>query len=127
MLPQWGCPLQLQVRIMTENLMVGSRLKHTHDSGILPPDQREHFSVREIPSTTGQRAVSPINTGHILGEGAAIFTYMTQTMLTALEQQMALSGKAQKPKGSLTSNVLTPRQLSGSSDIGKIQNCTPDC
>ena len=40
-------------------------------------------------------------------------------MLTALDQQMALSGEAQKPKGSLTSNVLTPRQLSGSSNIGK--------
>ena len=33
---------------------------------------------------------------------------MTETMLTALDQQMALSGEAQKPKGSLTSNVLTP-------------------
>ena len=32
---------------------------------------------------------------------------------------MALLGEAQKPKGSLTSNVLTPRQLSGSSNIGK--------
>ena len=42
---------------------------------------------------------------------------MTQTMLTALDQQMALSGEAQKPEGSLTSNVLTPRQLSGSSNV----------
>ena len=32
---------------------------------------------------------------------------MTETMLTALDQQMTLSGEAQKPKGSLTSNVLT--------------------
>ena len=44
---------------------------------------------------------------------------MTETMLSTLDQQMALSGEAQKPEGSLTSNVLTPRQLSGSSNVGK--------
>ena len=44
---------------------------------------------------------------------------MTETMLTALDQQMALSGEAQKPEGSLTSNVLTPGQISGSSNIGE--------
>ena len=44
---------------------------------------------------------------------------MTETMFTALDQQMALLGEAKKPKGPLTSNVLTPRQLSGSSNIGK--------
>ena len=68
---------------------------------------------------TGQRVVSPVNNQHILGKGPTIFTDMTETMLTALDQQMALSGEAQKPEGSLTSNVLTPRQLSGSSNIGK--------
>ena len=52
--------------------------------------------------------MSPVSTGHILGEGAVIFTEITETMLTALDQQMALSGKAQKPEGSLTGNVLTP-------------------
>ena len=86
---------------MTENLMVGAIPKHTPDSGHLPPNQREHVSVREVPSTTGHRVVSPVSTGHILGEGAAIFTDMTETMLTALNQPMALSGEAQKPKGSL--------------------------
>ena len=44
---------------------------------------------------------------------------MTETVLITLDQQMALSGEAQKPEGSLTNNVLTARQLSGSSDIGK--------
>ena len=44
---------------------------------------------------------------------------MTETMLTALDQQVALSGKAQRPKGSLTDNVLTPRQIAGSSHIGE--------
>ena len=61
--------------------------------------------------------MSPVSTGHILGEGAAIFTDMTETMLTALDQQMALSGEAQKPEGSLTSNILTSRQITGSSNI----------
>ena len=91
---------------MTENLMIGARPKHTPDSGHPPPNQRGLVSVRESPSTTEHRVVSPKSTGHILGEGAAIFTDMTATMLTALDQQMALSGKAQKLKGSLTSNIL---------------------
>ena len=61
--------------------------------------------------------MSPVSTGHILGVGAAIFTDMTETMLTALDQQMALSGKAQKPKGSLASNIPTPRQIFGSNNM----------
>ena len=61
--------------------------------------------------------MSPVSTGHILGEGTVIFTHITEAMLTALDQQMALSGKAQKPKGSLTSNILTPRQIFGSNNM----------
>ena len=99
---------------MTENLMVGMRPKYTPDN-----EQRDHVFVEEVPSTTGQRIVSPVNNQHVLGEGAAIFTDMTETVLTTLDQQMALSGDAQKPKGSLTGNVLTSRQLPGSSDIVK--------
>ena len=114
-----GMPPMIASEDMTENLMVGARPKHTPNSGHLPPDQRECVSVGKVPSTTGQRIVSPVNTQHILKEGAAIFTDMTETVLTALDQQMALSGEAQKPEGSLTSNVLTPRQLPGSSDSGK--------
>ena len=49
--------------------------------------------------------------GHILGEGAAIFTDMTETMLTALDKQLALSDMAQKPEGSSSSKFLTPRQI----------------
>ena len=63
---------------MTENLMVGTRPKHTPDNRHLPPNQRGHVSVREIPSTTEHRIVSPMSTGHILGEGAGIFTDMTR-------------------------------------------------
>ena len=117
--PSMGMPSTITSEDMAENLIVGARPKHTPDSGQPPPDQRKHVSIGEVPSTTGQRAVSPVNNQYILGEGAVIFTDMKETKLTALDQQMALSGEAQKPKGSLTSNVLTPRQLSGSSNIGK--------
>ena len=65
--------------------------------------------------------MSLVSTGHIIGEGAAIFTDMTETMLTALDQQMALSSEAQKPEGSLTDNVLTPGQKVGSSNIGEFK------
>ena len=37
------------------------------------------------PSVMGHRVVSPISSGHIIGEGAAIFMDMTETMLTALD------------------------------------------
>ena len=46
---------------------------------------------------------------------------MTETMLTALDQQMALSSEAQKPEGSLTNNVLTSGQIIGSSKVGEFQ------
>ena len=55
--------------------------------------------------------------GHILGEGAAIFTDMTETMLTALDKQMALSDTAQKPEDSSLSKFLTHRQTSSHSKI----------
>ena len=42
------------------------------------------------------------NSGHIIGEGAMIFMDMTETMLDALDWQMALSAKAQEPESSLT-------------------------
>ena len=116
-----GMPSTITSEDMAENLMVGATPKHTPNSGQLPPDQREHVSVGEVPSMTGQRVASPVNNQHIVGEGAPIFIDMTETMFTALDQQMALLGEAQKPKGSLTRNVLTTRQLSGSSNIGKFK------
>ena len=42
---------------------------------------------------------------------------MTETMLTVLDQQMALLGETQKSEGSLTSDVWIPRQPSGSGNI----------
>ena len=113
--PSMGMPSMSEN--MAENLTVGARPKHTPDSVQVLPGKREHISIGGVPSTTGQRVVSPINNWHILGEWAAIFTDMTETMLTDLDQQIALLGEAQKPKGSLTSNVLTPRLPSGNGNI----------
>ena len=64
-----GIPPTISSEGMTENLMAGARPKHTPDSGHPPHNQREHVSVREVPSTTGHRVVSPVNSGHILGKG----------------------------------------------------------
>ena len=56
------------------------------------------------PSMMGH--ISLISSGHIIWEGAAIFTDMTETMLTTLDQQMVLPTEAQKPEGSLTDNIV---------------------
>ena len=55
------------------------------DSGPKSTYQKEHVSVSADPSMMGHRVVSPLSSGHIIGEGAAIFTDMTETMLTALD------------------------------------------
>ena len=62
---------------MTENPMVRVRPRHTPDSGQLPPKQK-HVSAGAVPSIIGHRVVSPVSTGHIIGEGAAIFTDMAE-------------------------------------------------
>ena len=58
----------------------------------------EHSSQRESASMTKDplehRVVSP--TSGIIGEAAAIITDMTETILNALDQQMAMSSDAQK-------------------------------
>ena len=65
--------------------------------------QREHVSMTTDPLKCG--VVSP--SSEIIGEGAAIFTDMTETMLTALDQQMAMSCDAQKLEGKLSGNDVT--------------------
>ena len=55
--------------------------------------------------------------GHILEEGAAIFTDMIETMLAALDMQMALSDTAQKPESSSLNKFLASGQISSQSAI----------
>ena len=65
--------------------------------------QREHVSMATDPLKC--RVVSP--SSEIIGEGAAIFTDMMETMLTALDQQMAMSSDTQKPEGIPSGNDMT--------------------
>ena len=109
-------PATLSVGVI-ENPMV--RVRPVSDSGPPPANQMEHVPMSADPSMMGHRVVSPISSGHIIGEGAAIFTDMTETILTALDQQMALSSEVQKPEGSLMDNVLAPGQLINSSKVGE--------
>ena len=94
---------------VTENVMIGARPKHAPDSEYPSPSQGGPISVRKSQLSTEHRVVSPMSTGHILGEGAAIFTDMTETMLTTLSQQMALSDEAQKPEASSMSKLFDPQ------------------
>ena len=89
------------------------------DSGPTSTNKKECVFVSVDPSMMGHRVVFSISSCHIVGEGAAIFTDMTETMLTALDQQMALSSEVQKHEGSLTDNVLTTGQLIGSNKVGE--------
>ena len=66
-----------------ENLMI--RVRPIPDNGPPSTNQKECVSTIADPSLIRHRVVSPISSGHIIGEGAAIFTDMTETMLTALD------------------------------------------
>ena len=84
----------------------------TYNNGLQHPNQKEHVPVGTYLSMMGHRAVSP-SSGHIIGEGVAIFTAMMETMLDALDQQMASSTEVQKPESSLTGNTEITGQLTG--------------
>ena len=68
---------------------------------VKPTTDIEHSSKREHVSMTTDpfkhRVVSP--SSEIIGEGAVIFTNMTETILNALDHQMAMSSDVQKPEG----------------------------
>ena len=109
-------PTTLSIGVI-ENLMV--RVRAISDSGPPPTNQREHVPMSADPSMMGHGVVSVISSGHIIEEGAAIYTDMTETMLTILDQQMALSTEAQRPEGSLTDNIITTGPLIGSNQVGE--------
>ena len=75
-------PATLSVGIM-ENLM--AEVRPISDSGPPHTTQRECVPVSADPSIKGHGVVSPISSGCIIGEGAAIFMDMTETMLTTLD------------------------------------------
>ena len=63
------------------------------------PGQREQVSL--IPETVKPRVASP--SSKIIGEGAAIFTDMTETILDILDKQVAMSPGSQQPIKSISS------------------------
>ena len=68
--------------ILGTGLMVQSKDKEKSVVGIECLSQNDHVPMMIDPLT--KRVVSP--SSEIIGEGAAIFTDMTETMLTALDQ-----------------------------------------
>ena len=69
------------------------RVMPTYD--VAHPSQREQVS---LPKETLQpRVVSP--SSEVIGEGAAIFTDMTETILNVLDKQVAMAPDAQQTKG----------------------------
>ena len=68
---------------------------------VMPAHDIAHSSQKDqvsIPKDSLQhRVVSP--SSEIIGEGAAIFTDMTETILNALDQQMAMTSDTQQSKG----------------------------
>ena len=89
-------PPTMSTGLMTNPL---ERVMSTHD--ITPPSQREQVS---IPKENLQpRVVSP--SSKIIGEGAAIFTDMMETILNVLDKQVAITPDAQQSKGLSSSNT----------------------
>ena len=79
---------------LSAGLMVNPLDKVKSVIGIEHSSQREHVSMT---TDMKHRVVSPGS--EIIGEGTAIFTDMTETILNAIDQQMAMSSDVQKPEG----------------------------
>ena len=88
-------------------LMVWSKDKEKPIIGIEPMSQDDHVSMMTDPLTN--RVVLP--NSEIIDEGAVIFTNMTETMLAALNQQLAMSADIQELKEPLNDDNVTVRQL----------------
>ena len=85
-----------------EGMIVKPKSEVISTNGSLYPNLRKYIPVGTDLSK--KQVVSP-SSGNIIGEGATIFTDMTETVLDALDQQMALSTEAQKPESSLTDDA----------------------
>ena len=75
-------------------LMVNPLERVTSAYDITHSSQREQASIPK--DSLKPRVVSP--SSEIIGEGAAIFTDMTETILNALDQQMAMTPDTQQLK-----------------------------
>ena len=86
-------------------LMVQSKDKEKSVVGIEPLSQNDCVSMMTDPLTN--RVVSP--SSEIIGEGATIFTNMTETMLITLDQQLAMSSSIQELREPLNDDNVTVR------------------
>ena len=100
-------------------LMVNPLEKVKPSSDIEHTNHREHITITEGPLK--HRVVSPGS--EIIGEGAAIFTDMTETILNTLDQCLAMSSNAQKAEGLLIGEDMTVRQI-GNDQMDKTQDGT---
>ena len=111
-------PTSATSRGVTENPMTGKVSKHTPSGEYSLPSQQGQASVEEeYQSPAEYDVVPPVGVGHILEEGAAIFTDMTETMLAALDKQMALPDAVQKSASSSMNNFLASGPISSQSEI----------
>ena len=82
---------------------------------VKPPSDIEHLNQREHASMTKdpleQRVVSSCS--EIIGECAAIFTAMTETILNTLDQCLAMSSDVQRMAGLPIGEDMTKRQIGG--------------
>ena len=79
-------PKGLTATTLGTGMMVNPMIevRPSFNNGSLYRNQRECVPTSTDPSVIGHRVASP-SSGHIIGEGAAIFTDMMETMLTALD------------------------------------------
>ena len=93
---------------------------------VKPAIDIEHSNQRKCVSMTTDplkhSIVSP--SSEIIGEGAAIFTDMTETILNALDHQMAMSSDVQKPEGIPIGENMTIRQQIGDNQMEETQGRT---
>ena len=91
--------------ILGTGVMVQPKNKERSVVDIGPLNQNDWVPMTIDPLT--KRVVSP--SSEIIGEGATIFTNMTETMLTALDQQLAMSSNVQELKEPLKDDNVTVR------------------
>ena len=85
------------------------------------PDQSP--AGEEYQPPVEEDVVPPADVGHILGEGAAVFTDMTETMLTALDKQMAQPDTVQRSVSSPVNNLHGPDSMLTQSESRQWYTC----
>ena len=103
---------------VTENLITESVSKHIPSGVYSLSNQQGQASAEEVYHFPAEHdVIPPVGVGHILGEGATIFTDMTETMLAALDKQMALPDTVQKSVSSSLNNFLVSGPISSQSEV----------